>query len=84
MGHPVVMALLRAEGVTDRSSDAEDVIGMELEIVGDEIVVGFGAHEKCLPEVIAHSYTSMHQKVRVVDVGAAAATVVAVGLLIEQ
>src|SRR5579864_2373767 len=79
-----VMALLRSEGAPDRNSYAEDVIGMEFEIVGDEIVVGLGAHEECSPHVITHSYTGVHQEVRVVDVAAAAGGVDAFGLLIEQ
>ena len=78
------MALLRAEGVADRGSDAEDVIGVELEVVGDVVVMGFGAHEESLPDVIAHAYTGMHQEMRVVDVGSAAAGVGAVGLPVEE
>lgn len=78
------MTLLRAEGVADRSADAEDVIGVELEIVGNVVVMCFRTHEESLPDVIAHSYTGMHQEMRVVDIGGAAAGVGAVGLSVEE
>src|ERR1700757_2822385 len=77
-------SLLRTKGVADRGSDAKDVIGMEFEIIMNVVIVGFGADEEGSPDVIAHSYTGVHQEMRVVDVGGAAATIVAIGLLVKH
>src|ERR1700751_3261503 len=76
--------LLRTEGIAYRGSDAKYVIGMEFEIIVDVVVMGFGTDEECLPDVIAYAYTGVEQEMCVIDIGAAAATVGAVGLIVEK
>jgi len=60
-------------GVADRSSDPEDMIGVEFEVIRDDVPVHFGANEEISPEIVADARASMHQEVSAVDVSAAAA-----------
>ena len=55
-----------------RDAHAENVVRVELIIVGDEVVVRFGADEECSPEVVADADSEMNGKTRIVDQGAAA------------
>jgi hypothetical protein len=59
--------------VADGSSDAEDMIGMEFEVVGDDVPVHFGTNEEISPDVVAYAGAGMEQEVSAVDVSAAAA-----------
>src|SRR5208282_3324880 len=62
--HEVKGLLVWTDGVTDGSSDAEQVIGAEVVgVVVDPIVVGFGAHEKVIPHVITDAAADINQKV---------------------
>ena len=61
-----------AEGVSDRRSEAEEVVGVKLVIVGDEIVVNFRAYEDVAPCVVADSKAPMQEEMGAVQVGTAA------------
>ena len=61
-----------AEGVSDRCSEAEEVVGVKLVIVGDEVVVNLRADEQVAPGVVADSEARMQEEMGAVQVGAAA------------
>ena len=70
--------------MADGAPDAKDVVGVKFEIVGDEVVMGFGADKECSPEVVADTNSRMHKEVGAVDVGAAAGSVSAIGGVVKQ
>ena len=55
-----------------RDAYAEEVVRVELIIIGDEVVVRFGADEESPPEVVADADSEMNGKMRTVDRGSAA------------
>src|ERR1051326_8295882 len=59
--------------MADGSSGAEHMIGMEFEVVRDNVPVNFGANEEISPEVVADARAGMHHEMCAVDVSAAAA-----------
>src|SRR5262250_1877718 len=67
-----------------RSPYAEDVVGVELIIVEDEVVVSFGADEECPPEVVADADSGMNGKMRAVDGGPAAVSERAAAGVVKQ
>jgi len=58
--------------ISDRCSEAEDIVGMKLMIVGDEVVINLGTDEHIAPGVVADSKASVQQEVGTVQVCAAA------------
>lgn len=58
--------------ISDRRSESEEVVGMKLVIVGDEVVVNLRSDEHVAPCVIADSETPVQQEMGTVQVGAAA------------
>ncbi len=64
--------VLAEEGVSDGGSDPEKIVGVEFVIVGNDVIVGFGANEVVFPEVIAHAHAEVNQEVIGVEVGATA------------
>lgn len=63
--------LARAEGVSDRSADAKHVIGMKLEVVGNEIPVSLRPNENASPHAVPNAYAGVNQKMRAIEMGAA-------------
>lgn len=61
-----------AEGVSDRSSEAEDVVGVKLVIVRDEVVVNLRADKEIAPRVITDSKAGVEKEMVAVQIGAAA------------
>lgn len=61
-----------APRVSDRRSEAENIVGVELVIVGDEVVVNLWADEYVPPGVVADSNASMEEEMSAVQVGTAA------------
>lgn len=61
-----------APGISDRRSEAENIIGVELVIVGDEVVVNLWADEYVAPCVVADSKTTVEEEMSAVQIGAAA------------
>jgi len=64
-----------AKGVSDRSAVAEDIVGVELEIIRDEVIMHFRTHEDVAPGVIADAEFQVHQKVAAIDVRATTSAV---------
>lgn len=52
-----------AEGVADGRADAEHVVGVELDIVMDVVVVNLGANENLSPDIVANTAAKMFHEV---------------------
>ena len=70
--------------MADGASEAEDMVGVKFEIVGNEIVMGFGADKECPPEVIADSDSSMNEEMGAINVSAATGHEAAICGVVEQ
>ena len=70
--------------MADGASEAEDMVGVKFEIVGNEIVMGLGADKECSPEVIADSDSSMNEEMGAVNVSAATRNEAAICGVVEQ
>lgn len=81
--------LVAAEGVTDGSSGAEDVVRVKFEIVRDEVVMRFRAEKDVLETTfvewrVVEPESEVHQEVIAVDVGTATATVATTNLPVKE
>ena len=77
--------LSAAKGVADRRSSAQDVIGVEFVVVGNEVIVRFRPDKNAFEEAIVQAKACMHQKVSIVHIGAASVSVEAgCGFLIKD
>ena len=75
---------MSAEGVPDGGSQSKHVVGVELEIIRNEVVVHLGAYEDIPESIVADSKSAMQQEMIAVDVGTAAVIPNADAMRVEQ
>ncbi len=62
-----------AECISDRDSDAKNIVGVELEVIGHEIPVSFGAHEYIAPCHVLDSDSGVKREMSAVQESTASA-----------
>jgi hypothetical protein len=80
---PAAADLFRNEAVSDRSAYAKYVVGVELRVVLNVVVVTLGAHEEVAKKVIADSASDMFHEVSAAGVVNASRSI-AGGKLVEE
>ena len=66
-------SLVVTPGISDRCSEAEEIVGVELVIVGDEVVVNLRTDKDVAPCVVANPEPPVQEEMGAVQVGAATA-----------
>ncbi len=69
--------LMGAEGVSDGDPEADDVVGVKLEVVVYKVIVRLGANEEASPRVVAQVPADVYQEMVAIDVGVATGGIIA-------
>ena len=63
--------LIGAQGVADRDADASNVIGIELNVVVDQVKMGLGPDKEAAPKIVTDATPDVDHEMIAVRVGAA-------------
>jgi hypothetical protein len=66
------------QGIADRDPDASNVIGIELNVVGDQVEMGLGPDKEAAPKIVADATPDVDHEMIAARVGAATRKVIGI------